>query len=91
MTGRAISNVMMIIPGLRHESSFPDAQLRIGESITPAMMMKAGLGPIRLLRAEAAFCAPLQRKNPPRISADGFQAKQFTVTKTHHETGPVKR
>jgi hypothetical protein len=68
------------------------ARFRAGpESTTPAMMMKAGLGPIRLLLAEAAFRAPLQRKNPPRISADGFQAKQFTFTKTHHETGPVKR
>jgi hypothetical protein len=31
-----------------------------------------------------------QRKNPPRISADGFWAKQLTLTKTPRRTGPVK-
>jgi hypothetical protein len=29
------------------------------------------------------------RKNPPRISADGFRAKQFTLNKTPCLTGPV--
>jgi hypothetical protein len=33
----------------------------------------------------------LQRKNPPRIAADGFWAKQFTLNKTPWLTGPVKR
>jgi hypothetical protein len=32
-----------------------------------------------------------QRKNPPRISADGFRAEQFTLDKTPCFTGPVKQ
>ena len=32
-----------------------------------------------------------QRKNPPRIAADGFWAKQFTLNKTPWLTGPVKQ
>jgi hypothetical protein len=32
-----------------------------------------------------------RRKNPPRIAADGFCAKQFTLNKTPWLTGPVKR
>jgi hypothetical protein len=32
-----------------------------------------------------------QRKNPPRIAADGFWAQQITLNKTPPLTGPVKR
>jgi hypothetical protein len=32
-----------------------------------------------------------RRKNPPRIAADGFWAKQITLIKTPPLTGPVKR
>jgi hypothetical protein len=32
-----------------------------------------------------------KRKNPPRISADGFRAKQLTLRKTPPFNGPVKR
>jgi hypothetical protein len=35
--------------------------------------------------------ATLQRKNPPRIAADGFWAKQVTLNKAPWLTGPVKR
>jgi hypothetical protein len=39
---------------------------------------------------QGVFAAP-QRKNPSRIAADGFWAKQITLNKTPRLTGPVKR
>jgi hypothetical protein len=37
-----------------------------------------------------ASSIPAPRKNPPRSSAGGFRAKQFTVNNVPHLTGPVQ-
>jgi hypothetical protein len=41
--------------------------------------------------SELRVSTALQRKNPPRISADGFWARQMTLNKTPQLTGPVNR
>jgi hypothetical protein len=41
-------------------------------------------------QANFAMTALPRRKNPPRISAGGFRAKQLTLPSAHHPTGPVK-
>jgi hypothetical protein len=40
---------------------------------------------------EPRSLAAAQRKNPPRMAAGGFQAKQITLNKTPWFTGPVNR
>jgi hypothetical protein len=40
---------------------------------------------------EPRSLAAAQRKNPPRMAAGGFQAKQITLNKTPWLTGPVNR
>jgi hypothetical protein len=42
-------------------------------------------------RNEPRSLAAAQRKNPPRIAAGGFQAKQITLIKAPWLTGPVNR
>jgi hypothetical protein len=90
MTGGAIWNVMMVSPVFRRifrviASSCEAIQGR--KQRLDRFVARAPHLPMR--RAPAR--RPLQRKTPPRISAGGFQVKQFTLTKAHHETGPVKR
>jgi hypothetical protein len=40
---------------------------------------------------EPRSLAAAQRKNPPRMAAGGFQAKQITLTSAPWLTGPVNR
>jgi hypothetical protein len=42
-------------------------------------------------RQRSCLIAEPQRKNPPRISAGGFLARQLTLNKTPYFAGPVKR
>src|SRR5258708_4524835 len=77
-----MASVVILMSGGQQESrhsgarscASPDAQLRIGESITPTGSMDFGPAPKAASRNDAVerSCELLERKNPPRISADGF-------------------